>query len=117
MVLFLSLLAFYSEIQGWVLGTLIFSYIRRLGPLFGFKLLNFNILGFFQKNEYFWGYDENADIFWGYHLRSRDDTVDAAYKSAYQEKIEYTLGSVIPLPKNFLAHFARFCSNDISGFL
>ena len=53
MVLFLSLLAFYSEIQGWVLGTLIFSYIRRLGPFFGFKILNFNIFGGFQNNEYF----------------------------------------------------------------
>ena len=30
--------------------TLIFSYIRRLGSLFGFKILNFNILGGFQKN-------------------------------------------------------------------
>ena len=36
-------------------GTLIFSYIRRLGPFFGFKILNFNIFGGFQKNEYFWG--------------------------------------------------------------
>ena len=29
---------------------MIFSYIRRLGS--GFKLLNFNIFGGFQKNEY-----------------------------------------------------------------
>ena len=36
-------------------GTLIFSYIRRLGPFFGLKILNFNIFGGFQKNEYFWG--------------------------------------------------------------
>ena len=41
-------------------GTLIFSYIRRLGPFFGLKILNFNIIFFFgggggggvQKNEY-----------------------------------------------------------------
>ena len=36
------------------MGTLIFSYIRRLGPLFGFKILDFDILGHFQKSEYFW---------------------------------------------------------------
>ena len=36
-------------------GTLIFSHIRWLGLFFGFKILNFNILGGFQKNEYFWG--------------------------------------------------------------
>ena len=46
-------------------GTLIFSYIRRLGSFFGFKTLNFNIFGGFQKNEYFWGYEDFVDIFWG----------------------------------------------------
>ena len=35
--------------------TLIFSHIRRLGPFFGFKILNFNIFWGFQKNEYFLG--------------------------------------------------------------
>ena len=35
--------------------TLIFSHIRRLGLFLGFKILNFNILGGFQKHEYFWG--------------------------------------------------------------
>ena len=36
--------------------TLIFSYIRRLGPPFlGFKSLNNNIFGGFQKNEYLGG--------------------------------------------------------------
>ena len=34
-------------------GTLIFSHICRLGLLFGFKILNFNIFGGFQKNEDF----------------------------------------------------------------
>ena len=29
-------------------GTLIFSYIRRLGSFFWFKILNFNIFGVFQ---------------------------------------------------------------------
>ena len=37
-------------------GTLIFSHIHRLGSFFGgFKILNFNIFGGFQKNEYFLG--------------------------------------------------------------
>ena len=30
--------------------TLIYLYIRRLGSFFGFKILNFNIFGGFQKN-------------------------------------------------------------------
>ena len=46
-------------------GSLIFSYIRRLGPFFGFKILNFNIFWGFQKNKYFWGYENLVDIFWG----------------------------------------------------
>ena len=46
-------------------GTLIFSHIRRLGLLFGFKTLNFNIFGGFQKNEYFLGYEDFVDIFGG----------------------------------------------------
>ena len=36
-------------------GTLILPYIRRLGPFLGVKILNFNILGVFQKDEYFLG--------------------------------------------------------------
>ena len=39
-------------------GILIFSYIRRLGSFLGFKFLNFNIFGGFQKNKYFLGYDD-----------------------------------------------------------
>ena len=46
-------------------GTLIFSYIRRLGPFFGVKFLNFNIFWGFQKNEYFLGYENFVDIFLG----------------------------------------------------
>ena len=46
-------------------GTLIFSYIRRLGPFLGVKFLNFNIFGGFQKNEYFFGYEHFVDIFYG----------------------------------------------------
>ena len=34
-------------------GSLIFSYIRRLGSFLGFKIFNFNIFWVFQKNEYF----------------------------------------------------------------
>ena len=47
-------------------GTLIFSYIRRLGPFLGLKILNFNIFllsfflggGGFRKMNIFWGYEE-----------------------------------------------------------
>ena len=46
-------------------GTLIFSYIRRLGSFLGFKILNFNIFGGFQKNIYFLGYEDFVDIFGG----------------------------------------------------
>ena len=49
-------------------GTPIVSYKRRLGPFLRFKkILNFNILGGFQKNEHFWGYEDFVDIFWGHH--------------------------------------------------
>ena len=47
---------------------LIFSYIRKLGPFyFWFKILNFNIFGGFQKNEYFFLYENFVDIFLGHH--------------------------------------------------
>ena len=36
-------------------GTLILSHIRRPGLFFGVQILNFNIFGGFQKNEYFLG--------------------------------------------------------------
>ena len=48
----------------WGGGTLIFTYIHRLGPFFGFKILNFKFIYFFffgggeegggggQKNKY-----------------------------------------------------------------
>ena len=49
-------------------GSLIFSYMRRLGSfLGGFEILNFNILGGFQKHEYFLGYEDFVDIFLGHH--------------------------------------------------
>ena len=44
-------------------GTLIFSYIRRLGSFFGVNILNFNIFGDFQKYKYFSGYEDFVDIF------------------------------------------------------
>ena len=47
------------------MGTLIFAYILRLRPFFGFKILIFNIFGGFQKNEYFWGLEAFVDIFGG----------------------------------------------------
>ena len=33
----------------------------------GFKILNFNIFGGFQKTEYFWGYQHFVDNFWDHH--------------------------------------------------
>ena len=36
-------------------GTLVFSYIRRLGSFFGFKILNFIIFGVFRKMSIFGG--------------------------------------------------------------
>ena len=56
-------------------GTLIISYIHRLGSFLGvqnFELHLFIIFFFFffgggggQKNEYFWGYEDFVDIFGG----------------------------------------------------
>ena len=37
--------------------------------IFWFNILNFNILGFFQKNEYFLGYEDFVDIFRGHYKR------------------------------------------------
>ena len=48
--------------QGGGGGTLIFSYIRRLGPFFGGQILEFQYFLGFQKNEYFFGYENFVDI-------------------------------------------------------
>ena len=49
-------------------GTLIFSYVRKLRLIFwGSKFLNFDIFGFFQKNEYSFGYEDFVDVFLGGH--------------------------------------------------
>ena len=46
-------------------GTRIFSHIRRLGPFFGFKILNFDIFLVLKKLNIFWGYEDLVDIFLG----------------------------------------------------
>ena len=46
-------------------GTLIFSIYVGSDNFGGFKILNFNIFGGIQKNEYCFGYDDFVDIFWG----------------------------------------------------
>ena len=47
-------------------GTLIFLYIRRLGPFFGCQIFEFQyFLGFSKKNEYFFEYESFVDIFGG----------------------------------------------------
>ena len=57
-----------SQPRGRGGGTLIFSYIRRLGSLFGVQNFeNFNIFWGFQKNKYFLGYEDFADVFSGHH--------------------------------------------------
>ena len=45
-----------SSFPGGGGGTLIFSYIRRLGS--SFRVQNFEF-------QYFWGYEDLMDIFWG----------------------------------------------------
>ena len=51
--------------QGGGGGTLIFSHIRSSGHFLGFKILNFNIFGGFQKNKCFLEYKDFVDIFGG----------------------------------------------------
>ena len=46
-------------------GTLIFSYMRRLGLFFWVQNFEFQLFLGFQKNEYFWGYEDFVDSFWG----------------------------------------------------
>ena len=48
-------------------GSLIFSYIRRLGPFFWAQNFEFRYFLGFQKYRYFWGYGNFVDIFWGHH--------------------------------------------------
>ena len=48
-------------------GTLIFSHIRRLGPFFGFKILNLNIFGGFHKMNILRGMKILWIFFWGHH--------------------------------------------------
>ena len=45
--------------------TLIFHAYVGSGHFLGFKILNFNFLGGFQKNKYFLGYENFVDIFLG----------------------------------------------------
>ena len=49
-------------------GTLIFSYIRRLGTFFWVQNFEFKYFLGFQKNLYFFGCEDFVDIFWG-HLK------------------------------------------------
>ena len=48
-------------------GTLVFSYIRRLGSFFWFKILNFNIFGAFKKKSIFLGMKILWIFFRGHH--------------------------------------------------
>ena len=53
----------YASPSGGVGGTLIFSYLRRLGSFFLLKISSFKIFWGFQKNEYFLGYEDLKNIF------------------------------------------------------
>ena len=48
-------------------GALIFSYIRRLGPFLGFKILNFIFLGGGGLKNEILGCEEFVDIYWDHH--------------------------------------------------
>ena len=48
-------------------GTLIFSYMRRLGSFFGVQNFEFQYLRGFSEKRIFWGYQDFVDIFWGHH--------------------------------------------------
>ena len=52
-------------------GTRIFSYIRRLGSFFAFRILNFNIFGGFQKKDFFGG----MRILWIFFESSQNWTI------------------------------------------
>ena len=52
---------------GWGRGTLIFSYIRRLEPIFCVQILNVNIFGGFSEKLIFFEYEEFVDMFGGHH--------------------------------------------------
>ena len=48
------------------MGSLIFTYIRRLRPFLGAQNFEYQyFVGGFQKNEYVLGYKDFVDIFWG----------------------------------------------------
>ena len=47
-------------------GTLIFSYIQRLGPFLGVQNLEFQYFGFFFRKMIFFRYEDCVDIFGGH---------------------------------------------------
>ena len=49
---------YYKKIRWGGGGSLIFSYIRRLGQSFGFKILNLNNFWVYRKINIFWGYKD-----------------------------------------------------------
>ena len=48
-------------------GTLIFSFIRRLGPFFRVQNLEFQYFWGFLKKEFFLCYEDFVDFFWANH--------------------------------------------------
>ena len=59
-------LSLYVSVNSYIPGgggTLIF--FRYVGSVYFFLVLNFNIFGCFQENEYFLGYEDFVDFFGG----------------------------------------------------
>ena len=57
----------HPQLPGEGPGTLMFSYVRRLGSFFGVSKFEFIYILGFQKNKYFWGMKILWILFRGHH--------------------------------------------------
>ena len=70
-------------------GTLIFSYIRRLGPFFLVQNFEFRYFMGFQKNKYFWGMRILWIFFWGLHkIGIYLEVISMHFKSFFKVKVQ-----------------------------
>ena len=65
MVIFPDTMYTFRNTQGRGTGQGGFNTYVGSAHFLGFKILNFNIFGGFQKNKYFLGYEDFMNIFWG----------------------------------------------------
>ena len=70
-----SVCPFFTQGGGGGRGSLIISYIRRLGLFFGVQNFEFQYFLGFQKTEFFWGYEDFGDIFFGGGRSSQSWTI------------------------------------------